>query len=262
MRRSHRCEQPEEAPCASTPRPRRWSRPRPATSPTTWSANAREPRRRWSSAARRRRAAGTDVTAAQFHDEVRAVAKGLVAAGVERRRPGRADLARPATSGRCSTTRSGSPARSPCPVYETSSAEQVEWILRGLRRARRGRGDARARRPGRRGARRARRAQPRVVARPTTPSSILDPARRGHRRRRARGAPHGRRPRRPGDADLHVGHHRPAQGLHAHPRQLHGRARRGRRGAATSSSTTDGRLARCCSCRWPTSSPGSSRSAA
>ena len=68
-------------------------------------------------------------------------------------------------------------------------------------------------------------------------------------------------PARPGHADLHLRHHRPAQGLHAHPRQLHVRARRrGRRAGRALRRPRTPR--RCCSCRWPTSSPGSSRSAA
>ena len=55
-----------------------------------------------------------DVTAAEFLAEVCGVAKGLVAAGIEAGDRVGADLARPATSGPCSTTRSGSPARSRC----------------------------------------------------------------------------------------------------------------------------------------------------
>ena len=51
-----------------------------------------------------------------------------------------------------------------------------------------------------------------------------------------------------------------AQGLHAHPRQLHRRVGNGGRGRSTTSSTRTPR--RCCSCRWRTCSRGSSRSAA
>ena len=62
------------------------------------------------------------------------------------------------------------------------------------------------------------------------------------------------------------GHHGPAEGLHAHPRQLPVRARRGHRRSSTSCSPRRRRRSgvprRCCSCRWPTSSPGSSRSGA
>ena len=45
------------------------------------------------------------------------------------RRPGRDHGRAPATSGRCSTTRSGPPAAVTVPIYETSSAEQVQWIV-------------------------------------------------------------------------------------------------------------------------------------
>ena len=101
----------------------------------------------------------------------------------------------------------------------------------GLRCARGGRGDHRPRRPGHRGPRRADRAQPRLVDHRQR-GRHPDQARAGHHRRGARAAAYGGRPRRPRHPDLHLGHHRPAQGLHAHPRQLHGRARRGRRRAA------------------------------
>ena len=50
-----------------------------------------------------------DVTARQFLDEVHSVAKGLVAAGIEAGDRVACSPA-PGTSGRCSTTRSGSPA--------------------------------------------------------------------------------------------------------------------------------------------------------
>ena len=75
------------------------------------------------------------------------------------------------------------------------------------------------------------RAQPRLVDHRQR-GRHPDPARAGHHRRGARAAAYGGGPGRPRHADLHLGHHRPAQGLHAHPRQLHGRARRGRRRAA------------------------------
>ena len=57
------------------------------------------------------------------------------------------------------------------------------------------------------------------------------PARRRHLGRRAREAPYARDPAGPRDPDLHLRHHRAAQGLHAHARQLHVRAGRGRRRA-------------------------------
>lgn len=72
--------------------------------------------------------AWTEVTAAQFHDEVRAVAKGLVAAGVES-----GDRVALMSKTRYEWTLldyaiwfAGAVT---VPVYETSSAEQVAWIL-------------------------------------------------------------------------------------------------------------------------------------
>ncbi|MEO5652853.1 MAG: AMP-dependent synthetase/ligase, partial [Marmoricola sp.] len=70
----------------------------------------------------------TDVTAAKFHDEVRAVAKGLIAAGIER-----GDRVALISRTRYEWTLfdyaiwyAGAVT---VPVYETSSASQVEWIL-------------------------------------------------------------------------------------------------------------------------------------
>ena len=80
-------------------------------------------------------------------------------------------------------------------------------------------------------------------------------------RRRPRGAPNARGPGRPRHPDLHVGHDRPAQGLRAHPRQLHVRAGRGD-DELDELFDPNPSAAPCCSCRWPTSSPASSRSAA
>jgi long-chain acyl-CoA synthetase len=70
-----------------------------------------------------------DVTAAQFHNEVRAVAKGLVAAGV--RTGDRVGIM-------CKTRyewtvvdfAAWTAGAVPVPIYETSSAEQVLWILK------------------------------------------------------------------------------------------------------------------------------------
>lgn len=70
----------------------------------------------------------TDVTAAEFHDEVRAVAKGLIAAGIEA-----GDRVALISKTRYEWTLldyaiwfAGAVT---VPVYETSSAEQVAWIL-------------------------------------------------------------------------------------------------------------------------------------
>ena len=81
-----------------------------------------------------------------FLAEVTALAKGLVAAGVAARRPGRPHVARPATSGPWPTSPSGSPARVTVPIYETSSPEQVGLDPGGLRRGRRGGRDGGAQR--------------------------------------------------------------------------------------------------------------------
>ncbi len=69
-----------------------------------------------------------DVTCAQFHDEVRAVAKGIVASGV-----GPGDRVGVMSATRYEWTvvdyalwYAGAV---PVPIYETSSAEQVQWIL-------------------------------------------------------------------------------------------------------------------------------------
>jgi long-chain acyl-CoA synthetase len=81
-------------------------------------------------ALRRRLAAGSwqDVTAAQFRDEVAALAKGIVAAGIE---PGdRVGLmARTVYQWTLADYAIWAAGAVTVPVYETSSAEQVEWIL-------------------------------------------------------------------------------------------------------------------------------------
>ena len=171
-----------------------------------------------------------DVTAAAFHGEVAAVAKGLVAAGIEA-----GDRVALISKTRYEWTLldyaiwfAGAVT---VPVYETSSTEQVEWILEDS------------------GARAVVAETPDHVARVTEVRgrltqlnhvwSITDNAidiltRLGQdiTDEDPRGAAYGGRPRRPRHADLHVRNHRPAQGLPADPRQLHGRARRRRRGAA------------------------------
>ena len=104
----------------------------------------------------------------------------------------------------------------------------------------------------------------RLVHRPT---ATVDRARHARRatvpRRRARATRRATRDRRlPRHAHLHLGHHRAAQGLRADPRQLPrpGRATPARRSGRRR--PPPGRVARCCSCRWRTSSPGSSRCSA
>ena len=235
--------------------------PRPATSPTTSSRNAARgtrrrrllPRRRGDGVGGRHRGASSSPRSA-------AVAKGLVAAGIEA-----GDRVALISKTRYEWTLldyaiwfAGAVT---VPIYETSSAEQIEWIL----------SDSGA------GAVVAEGAEhlPRVAERARRPApscshvwSLDDNAvevlsRLGAdisddelEKRRTTATP-----ARPGHADLHLRHHRPPQGLHAHPRQLHVRARRRRpRAARALRGTTTPRP--CCSCRWPTSSPGSSRSAA
>ncbi|MBS2937549.1 long-chain fatty acid--CoA ligase [Nocardioides sp. J2M5] len=77
---------------------------------------------------RRSGAEWTDVTAAEFHDEVRAVAKGLVAAGVEV-----GDRVALLSKTRYEWTlldyATWFAGAVGVPIYETSSAEQIGWIL-------------------------------------------------------------------------------------------------------------------------------------
>ena len=112
---------------------REYSAPLSTTIPTTGNltddvvANAREAGE--AAVFSRRTADGwVDVTAARFHDEVRSVAKGLVAAGVE---PG--DRVALVSKTRYEWTLvdyaiwfAGAVS---VPIYETSSAEQIGWIL-------------------------------------------------------------------------------------------------------------------------------------
>ena len=146
------------------------------------------------------------------------------------------------------------------PVYETSSSEQIQWILDDS------------------GARAVVAETPEHVDRVTevrggltelnhvwsiTDNAVAILGRLGEdisedeleARRTASG---------PGDLATLIytsGHDRPPQGLHAHPRQLHGRARRRCRAAGASCSRPR-TPRRSCSCRWLTCSRGSSRWAA
>src|SRR5215470_10180567 len=69
-----------------------------------------------------------DVTAGQFHGEVSALAKGLIAAGIE---PGDrvALMSRTRYEWTLADYAILAAGAVTVPVYETSSAEQVEWIL-------------------------------------------------------------------------------------------------------------------------------------
>ncbi|MCW2752149.1 MAG: long-chain fatty acid--CoA ligase, partial [Aeromicrobium sp.] len=78
--------------------------------------------------ARRSGAAWADVTAATFLDDVRAVAKGLIAAGVERG-DRVALLSRTRYEWTLLDYAIWFAGAATVPIYETSSAEQIEWIL-------------------------------------------------------------------------------------------------------------------------------------
>ena len=170
-----------------------------------------------------------DVTAGEFLEEVSAVAKGLIAAGIEA-----GDRVALISRTRYEWTLldyaiwfAGA---ATVPVYETSSAEQVEWILADS------------------GARGVITETPEHASRVkevrdglpelhhvwsiegngigvlmTLGHDVTDDA--------ARAASYLHGPRRPRHADLHLRHDRAAQGLHAHPRELHVRAHRRGRGA-------------------------------
>ena len=111
-----------------------------------------------------------DVTAAQFLAEVSAVAKGLIAAGIEV-----GDRVALLSKTRYEWTLldyaiwfAGAVS---VPIYETSSAEQIALDPRRLRRPRRRRRRPRAPGPGPRGARRARASSTTSGRSPTTPST-------------------------------------------------------------------------------------------
>ena len=78
--------------------------------------------------ARRRGSGWADVTAGQFHEQVRALAKGLVAAGV---RPGDrvAIMSRTRYEWTLADFAIWTAGAVSVPIYETSSTEQVRWIL-------------------------------------------------------------------------------------------------------------------------------------
>ena len=221
----------------SSPRRSRSPSPPPGTSPTTSSTNAREAGAT-AVFSRPTEQGWADVTAAEFHDEVRAVAKGLIAAGVEA-----GDRVALLSKTRYEWTLfdyaiwfAGAVT---VPIYETSSAEQIGWILQDSgARADRGRGS------GAPGPACVRPAHPvtwselqHVWSTPGQRRRRARPARIRHPGRDTRGAAHVCDTARPGHADLHERHDRQAQGLHAHARQLHVRARAWPSTSSTSSST-------------------------
>ena len=209
---------------------RRATSPRPATSPTTWCANASEHPDAVVVQPPRSTGAGRTSPRRSSSTRCAAVAKGLVAAGSSPATGSRC-CPGPATSGRCSTTRSGTPARSPCRSTRPRRPSRSRWILSDSGARGRRRRDAGAPRPDRGRPRTSSTSCSHVWSLDDGAVDVLTRLGRGRRRRRARGAPRAAAPDSPGDPDLHLGHDRPAQGLHAHPRQLHVRARRGHRGA-------------------------------
>ena len=150
------------------------------------------------------------------------------------------------------------------PVYETSSAAQIEWILtdsgaRGVvtetpehasrvKEVRDGLSEVHH-----------------VWSIEGNGVGVLRTLGRRRLRRGARGAPYGRRAGRSRHGHLHLRHHRPAQGMRAHARQLHLRAHGGPRRARRAVRPVVGRRAglhAALPATRATSSPGSSRSGA
>ena len=163
------------------------------------------------------------------------------AATASRSSPGRA------RSGRSPTSARSAPGRPSCPIYHTNSPEECEYVLahagvrarllRGRRAGREDRAGARAL-PGARARDRARRR--RAEARSRSPSC----ARAAPRRARpwSPSALAHVAPERRGDDRLHVGHHRPAEGLRAHARATCSRRRAMYVDASSSCGTAAGDL--------------------
>ena len=217
---------------------------RPATSPTTSSRNAaRGPGPTWCSAAGTAPTAWDDVTAAAVPRRGARRRQGPDRRRHRGRRPGRPDLPDPLRVDaarlrdlvrrrghraglRDLVGRAGRAGSSATPAPRAVVAETADHVARVTEV--RGRPRPSCNHVWSIDRQRGRRPDPARAA--TSPTSELE-----QRRTAAT-------PLRPGHADLHLRHHRPAQGLHAHPRQLHVRARRGRRRAATSCSSTGRRL--------------------
>ena len=212
--------------------------PPPSASPTTrpsWTRCSPTPRATSPRVAYRRRGADRqwrDVTAGAFAAEVTAVARGLIAAGVAAGRPGGAALAHPL---RVDADRLRDPRRRRGHRADLRDvlgrADPLDPVRLGRGRGRRG--DRQARRARRAGARRSSASSrcgassPRATSRarwsgssraaPTCRrTAVLERRRAGARRR-------------PRHADLHLRHHRPSQGLRAHPPQHADRGALGRR---------------------------------
>ncbi|GMA87542.1 hypothetical protein GCM10025868_27920 [Angustibacter aerolatus] len=211
----------------------------------------------------RRRVPGgfEDVAAKAFADQVRALAKGFVAAGV-----GPGDRVGIMSKTRYEWTLVDvalwTAGAVPVPIYETSSVDQVGWIL----------SDSQAVGVVVESAGHARRVQ---QARDGLPGlqhvwhvedagaddvdlAGLEASGHGVTDEQARRARRRAEPRQHRDPHLHVGDDGPAQGLRADPRQLpRGERQRDPPAARACSSATT--RPRCSSCRWRTCSAGSSR---
>ena len=166
----------------------------------------------------------------------------------------------PATSGPCSTTRSGSPARSPCrstrPPRPSRSPGSSPTPAPGPSSWR-----PRARRPGRQASRRPARSASTSGARRAAASTTL--ARRGGDASATTSSTDGARRLGPdvaGHDHLHLRHHR-ARPRAACSRTATSCTSSARPSRSSTSCSTARTPRRCCSCRSPTCSPGSSRSA-
>ena len=146
------------------------------------------------------------------------------------------------------------------PIYETSSAEQVEWMLSDSRRPRRVRRDRRARGDDRRRARPAARPRAhladrgrRAAARASRWTSLTARRRESVDDEQAEQRRDARTAARPGHDHLHLGHHRPPEGLRAHPREPARRRAQRDPGRARRAVRRSPGARPCCSCRWRTS---------
>ena len=196
---------------------------------TVFAPGRRASRRRRGAPPRRRRLGGRH--RAEFAAEVVAVARGLIAAGIEPGRPGRPDVPHPLRVDAARLRDLGRGRGHRADLRDVVAPSRSQWILVRLRREGRGRRD-------RRGTRAI--VEPAVDDPPGARVADRAPRRAGTARSTAltaRGAdvPADDGPRAPARAvgaddlatlDLHLRHHRPAQGLRADPPQPR------RRGAA------------------------------
>ena len=205
----------EDQACASSafPRPPRWAPTR--RSPTCSPQNVAEVGDQTGFRVRRG-GAWQDVTWKEFGDQVAGVAKGLIASGVAA--GDRVALqAKTRYEWAVIDFAIWTAGAVTVPIYETSSADQVAWILSDsgataviVERDEHADGRRVRARPG---------ARPEVGPRHRRRRRRhADPGRQGRARQRARGAPRDAERRQRGHADLHQRHDRPAQGLRADAR--------------------------------------------